>query len=167
MTGEGEGKEVFRFHSNFRAISKPLGPGNKRSTQEDPIQYTSRFRFFLILSYQCKFCDKCFTKSSNCKQHELTHTGVKPHQCKYCNKCFSQSSNCTMHERTHTGEKFYPCKYCNKCFTYLTSCKRHEHTHTGVKPYQCKFCDKCFTQSSHCKKHELTHTREILSVQLF
>ena len=107
---------------------------------------------------KCKYCDKCFSLLGNCKQHERTHTGVKPYQCNYCSKCFTQSSHCKEHERTHTGVKPYQCKYCNKCFTQSSHCKEHERIHTGVKPYQCKYCDKSFSKSSHCKQHEHVHT---------
>ena len=82
------------------------------------------------MRYSCKHCNKWFSRSSICKEHERTHTGVKPYTCKHCKKCFSQSGNCKRHERTHTGVKPYTCKHCNKCFRQSSSRKRHEEKHT-------------------------------------
>ena len=82
---------------------------------------------------------------------------MKPYACKHCKKSFSQSSNCKQHERTHTGEKPYTCKHCKKRFKQFKTCKEHERIHTGVKPYTCKHCKKCFSQSSNCKRHEENH----------
>ena len=73
--------------------------------------------------------------------------------------CFNQSSNCKQHERTHTGERSYTCKHCKKSFTQLSNCKKREGTHTEakVKPYTCKYCKRGFSQSSSCKRHEGKH----------
>ena len=109
------------------------------------------------MPYSCKHCNKCFSRSSVCKEHERIHTEVKPYKCRHCEKCFSWSSDYRIHEQTHTGEKLYTCKHCKKCFSDLAHCKRHERTHTGVKPYTCKHCKKCFSRSSSCKQHEEKH----------
>ena len=52
-------------------------------------------------SYTCKYCEKCFSCSSDCKKHERIHTGLKPYTCKHCKKCFNQSSTCKRHEEKH------------------------------------------------------------------
>ena len=111
-----------------------------------------------VKQYKCRHCEKCFIQSADCKKHERTHTGVKPYTCKHCKKSFSQLRNCKRHERTHTGVKPYTCKHCKKCFSQLGNCKRHERTHTGVKPYTCKQCKKCFSRLENYKRHERTHT---------
>ena len=55
--------------------------------------------------YQCKYCEKCFKKSSSCKRHEISHSGEKPYQCRYCNICFNNSSTSVRHEQIHIKGK--------------------------------------------------------------
>ena len=109
-----------------------------------------------VQSYVCKYCDKCFSSLSLCKEHEVIHER-KPYKCQYCDKRFNSSSNCKTHEYIHTGVKPHKCKYCEKSFSWASNCKQHERTHTGVKPYKCRYCDRCFTQSSSCRRHEIRH----------
>ena len=104
-----------------------------------------------IKPHKCKYCDKCFTRSSNCKQQERTHEAVKPYKCKYCDKSFSKE-----HELTHSGIKPHKCKYCDKRFNRSTHCKEHELIHSVLKPYQCKFCDTEVLQ--YYREHAVTHT---------
>ena len=109
--------------------------------------------------YICKHCEKSFSSSSDCKKHERIHTGEKPYTCKHCQKSFSDPSAFKQHERTHTGEKPYACKHCKKCFSDSSACKVHERTHTGERPYTCKHCKESFSHASNCKRHEEKHSR--------
>ena len=108
--------------------------------------------------YKCKYCDKCFSQSSNCRTHERIHKGETPHKCKHCDKCFTYPSQCKEHELIHTRD--FQCTYCDKRFSRLLHCKEHERIHTGEKPHKCKYCDRHFTQPSTCRKHERIHTGE-------
>ncbi|XP_071824381.1 uncharacterized protein [Apostichopus japonicus] len=65
---------------------------------------------------RCRFCQKKFKTSWNCRQHQLIHTGAKPFVCRYCQKPFRQRSHLTKHENLHTGYKPHPCQYCGLRF---------------------------------------------------
>ncbi|KAJ8018206.1 hypothetical protein HOLleu_43937 [Holothuria leucospilota] len=110
--------------------------------------------------FQCQFCEKLFKFRSDCRNHEMTHTGERPFKCQFCEKLFRTSNTCKTHEMTHTGEKPFKCQFCEKSFTRKQDCKYHEMTHTGEKPYKCQFCEKMFTKKQHCQYHEMIHTGE-------
>ncbi len=110
--------------------------------------------------YQCKFCNKSFTRSWNFQRHVLIHTGRKPHKCDKCPKAFVLAAHLKIHNRIHTGEKPYRCNICGRGFAQLTNLQRHVLTHTGEKPHKCTYCGKGFVSSSDLRRHVRIHTGE-------
>uniref|UniRef100_A0A3P9J286 C2H2-type domain-containing protein n=1 Tax=Oryzias latipes TaxID=8090 RepID=A0A3P9J286_ORYLA len=90
-------------------------------------------------------------------QHELIHTGERPHQCTVCGKTFLTANELRLHNRYHTGERPYKCDVCSKAFIQSGYLKAHMRIHTGEKPFKCDICDKGFRLSNHMKKHRRTH----------
>ncbi|KAI0546033.1 hypothetical protein F4679DRAFT_559170 [Xylaria curta] len=58
--------------------------------------------------YECKECDKKFTRNHNLQNHLRSHRGLKPYSCKICNERFTRKPDCDRHERGH-GEKKFVC----------------------------------------------------------
>ncbi|PVH73694.1 hypothetical protein DL98DRAFT_606430, partial [Cadophora sp. DSE1049] len=116
-------------------------------------------------SYSCKFCSKRFERNSDCKRHERTHDGIRPHICEHhgCGKKFCQSSALKVHIRTHTGAKPYMCETCGKPFSDPSSRTRHRRIHSGQKPYTCPYahCQKTFTRHFTMIRHKNCHTGTI------
>ncbi|XP_077497736.1 uncharacterized protein LOC144108355 [Amblyomma americanum] len=61
-------------------------------------------------------------------------------QCSYCNKCFTRDSNLTVHLLIHTGKKPYQCSHCSQSFTQLFFLMARLPTQTDDRPYHCYLC---------------------------
>ncbi|KFW65283.1 Zinc finger protein 880, partial [Pygoscelis adeliae] len=55
--------------------------------------------------YECTVCNKSFSGSSNCLQHQRIHTTKKASKCMQCGKSFSRISSLTRHQAVHRGER--------------------------------------------------------------
>ena len=49
--------------------------------------------------FYCEICGYGSNSSSNVAEHELTHTGEKPHSCDRCNRAFSRKRDLKKHKR--------------------------------------------------------------------
>lgn len=54
-----------------------------------------------LLSKQCRYCDRKFSKAEHLKRHERSHTGERPYTCSRCQKSFSRSDVLIRHLKNH------------------------------------------------------------------
>ncbi|KAJ1479616.1 hypothetical protein T484DRAFT_1813586 [Baffinella frigidus] len=85
--------------------------------------------------FECTFCGKAFSQSSDLTKHMRTHSGDRPYPCTTCDMAFSQYGSLTRHMRTHSGDRPYPCTTCGMTFSTSSNLTVHMRTHTGDRPY--------------------------------
>lgn len=147
-------------------LTKLFGKMNKIRLNQNK---TKKYRYILT----CTICDKEFYCRSQLKQHEITHTGYKPHKCSVCSKSFNRVSNLNAHTKTHnlTGalvlkrgpktsigkkRRLEPrniCSVCDRSFKAPSALSQHKLTHTSEKPFPCAFCDRTFNKKGNSKYH--------------
>ena len=136
----------------------------------------------------CKYCDKIFQFRSLLVNHEMIHTGEKPHACPYCSKTFRRKGQLDVHANIHTKQTIYMCGECDARFYQATTlhhhlrskhqqwrhecqyCRKrhvtkrdkeeHERTHTGEKPYTCEHCGMGFPRKQNLDNHLKAHRNE-------
>jgi len=105
--------------------------------------------------YQCSYCEKSFTYSSEHKEHiRDTHTSTTTHKCSYCHKIFSNEEELSLHK---TKEHRVECEVCNKTFSRLAYLEVHIKVHEGDKRFNCSTCFKGFDNESDYRQHIKLH----------
>lgn len=83
---------------------------------------------------------------------------IKRHMCDIngCGKIFTRASNLRTHETTHSRSKPFPCDHlgCKSKFARVHDMKRHLRNHTKELPYACVICeDKRFVRNDPLWRH--------------
>lgn len=121
-----------------KSNSSPVKHSAETSPTTQVVKIISRKRKKKI--YRCENCPAEFMNPGHLRDHNLTHTGEKPHTCRYCPKKFARKNTLTVHERRHTGDKPFVCQFCPQKFAESGNLRVHERIHTKTKPYKCPFC---------------------------
>lgn len=79
-------------------VSHRCTPNPLLISQEDPLLKPSNSSGGL---FSCRYCDKKYGARENCKRHERTHFGIKPHVCNICSKSFFRKDYLKNHLKTH------------------------------------------------------------------
>ncbi|WVQ66749.1 uncharacterized protein L199_004940 [Kwoniella botswanensis] len=110
-------------------------------------------------------CDKAYFKPSRLAEHELCHTGERPHKCPNCGQSYLRASHLHAHMRTHLSPDAKPFRCeregCDKIFWTATHLKRHHDVHDKAEVYACDQCDETFVKAHLLRDHvTVTHMPE-------
>ena len=61
-------------------------------------------------NFECKTCNKCYSKKVKLIEHQRSHTGERPFACETCGKSFSRSCNLSTHRKIHIDDKKFKCE---------------------------------------------------------
>ncbi|CAG2192442.1 KRAB [Mytilus edulis] len=129
--------------SRHKGIHKEKTPSKQESTgnTKDPII--------------CEECGKECTNIHRLKQHQLIHSGEKPHVCSTCDVGFRTLDTLKNHEKTHLEGKPYLCDECGRSFHQMSTLLTHRLIHEKAK-FDCQLCTTKFKRRSGLKHHMIS-----------
>ncbi|KAM9467440.1 uncharacterized protein Hap1MRO34_014208 [Clarias gariepinus] len=107
----------------------------------------------------CNTCGRKFTRTSDVRRHQLTHTGERPFRCAHCEKTFQHSWDLTKHCRKFHGQATFSCSLCPSQFiNYRALTAHHKECHTCELPHYCSICGQASPNAAALVQHRKTHS---------
>lgn len=115
--------------------------------------------------HKCDQCNKCFSRATHLKRHQLTHEEGKI-VCSICDKRFTRIDHLNLHLATnHSESKPYQCEVpdCKKGFVKQEHLKKHieaKHSESSKDKEICEICQKTFSSKKYLRTHLKSHNSE-------
>uniref|UniRef100_A0A3B5MAH6 C2H2-type domain-containing protein n=1 Tax=Xiphophorus couchianus TaxID=32473 RepID=A0A3B5MAH6_9TELE len=133
-----------------------LFPKGNAESQDGGPQAHSRKK-----SLTCETCGKTFTRTSDVRRHQLTHTGERPFHCSQCDRTFQHSWDLAKHESKHHGVAIsFSCQLCGGSFANLRALTVHHkksHSSESQLPHICSICSRGFPTDDELLEHRKSH----------
>lgn len=81
--------------------------------------------------FKCTSCDMKFFNTSELKQHELKHSGVKDFRCDVCLKTYARRKTLIEHLKIHADIRRFKCDFCGCAFVQKCSWRGHMRSKHG------------------------------------
>ena len=142
-------------------IKNSNAPNVTRHLQQNVVWFIISRDTVVEKEFQCKQCNKSYSRKYTFSIHIKKHNGEQLFQCKLCHKDFSQKYYLTEHYRRHSGVKEFQCDHCNKAFMVKSDLSNHmNRIHSKKKKFRCNICDRSFTQKYNLNTHVQLHNEE-------
>ncbi len=109
----------------------------------------------IMKQYNCLLCNREYKYASGLKRHiSSKHLNERPFQCSYCD--YSSTRKCILeqHEMRHTGERPHVCGLCGKGYIHEGALNSHiNKEHLGIPSYTCHFCKEGFSNTASLESH--------------
>ncbi|XP_046883858.1 zinc finger protein 665-like [Hypomesus transpacificus] len=108
-------------------------------------------------AYLCIKCGSSFGSSVEKFRHQCPQQiQGKKLDCPHCGKSFKRTSNLRDHLLTHAQNRLFKCSHCGEGFPGIGELKYHQRV-DHEKPYQCSQCGRSFISTKCLAKHERRH----------
>lgn len=135
----------------------PCPECEKTFTRAETVQLHIRYTHIGMVAFVCEECGKtCKTKGA-LKEHQFSHTDVRPIKCKDCPKRFKDLTGLKKHSEQHNDDTF-ECLQCGKRMNTRPALKTHMIVHTDEKRYKCKYCGNAFKRYTQYKVRIYSHS---------
>ena len=105
-------------------------------------------------TYQCKKCEKSFSKNCSLKRHNESIHEKRRFKCEKCEKTLNDKGNLRQHISSIHEGKVYQCEKCEKHFKKRSNLKRHVSSfHKGFK-VKCPECGQDFAYDTGLLRHK-------------
>ncbi|XP_026183227.1 zinc finger protein 888 [Mastacembelus armatus] len=150
--------EIFTSIKLFPQGTTELGAAEQPDNQSNANVPQSQSRQKALT---CETCGKVFTRTSDVRRHQLTHTGERPFHCSQCDRTFQHSWDLAKHESKHHGVAIsFSCQLCRSSFSNLRALTVHHkkcHSQESQLPQICSICSQSFPTSSELLEHRKSH----------